>query len=58
MSASVLGTRENPIKMNCADIKNSNEKIDEFVIRVVQRKLGSQGNVLKETGGIKILHLW
>ena len=45
---SVLGTRENPIKLDCSEIKNSGEKIDECAVRVVQRKLGLQGKVLKD----------
>ena len=44
----VLGTRENPIKLGCADIKGSNDKIDECVIKIIQRKLGLKGQVFKD----------
>ena len=44
----VLGTRENPIEIGCADLRGSNEKIDECIIKIVQRKLGLQGQVFKD----------
>ena len=46
--ATVLGTRKNPIEIGCADLRGSNEKIDECIIRIVQRKLGLQGQVFKD----------
>ena len=44
----VLGTRANPITLNCADIKGSSDKIDECIIKVIQRKLGLQNKVFKD----------
>ena len=44
----VLGSRENPIKLDCSEIKNSDGKIDECVIKSIQRKLGLQGKVFKD----------
>ena len=42
------GTRANPITLNCADIKGSSDKIDECIIKVIQRKLGLQNKVFKD----------
>ena len=47
-AVAVLGTRKNPIKLSCADIKKNDDKIDECVIKVIQRKLGLQGKVFKD----------
>lgn len=44
----VLGTKKNPIQLGCAEIRGSGDKIDECVIRVVQRKIGLQGKVFKD----------
>jgi len=46
--ATVLGTRKNPIEIGCADLRGSNEKIDECIIKIVQRKLGLQSQVFKD----------
>ena len=46
--AAVLGTRENPIKLSCADIKGSNDKIDECVVKIIQRKNGLNQQVFKD----------
>ena len=44
----VLGTKENPIKIGCAEIRKSDDKIDECIIKAIQRKMGLQGKVFKD----------
>lgn len=44
----VLGTKKNPIQLGCAEIRGSGDKIDECVIKIVQRKLGLHGKVFKD----------
>ena len=43
----VLGSKENPIVIGCADISNTNDGIKECIIRAIQRKCGLN-NSLKE----------
>ena len=45
---SILGARKNPIELNCADVRGSSDKIDECVIKVIQRKIGLQIKVFKD----------
>jgi len=41
----VLGSKENPIVIGCADISNTNDEIRDCVIRAIQRKLGLNNKV-------------
>ena len=43
-----LGTKKNPIQLGCAEIRGSGDKIDECVIKAVQRKIGLQSKVFKD----------
>ena len=46
--AAVLGTRKNPIVIGCAEVRKSNEKIDECIINIIKRKFGLHGQVFKD----------
>jgi len=41
----VLGSKENPIVIGCADISNTKDEIKECIIRAIQRKLGLNNKV-------------
>lgn len=44
----ILGTKKNPIKLNCAEIRTNDDKIKECIIKIAQRKLGLQDKVFKD----------
>ena len=41
----MLGSKENPIVIGCADISNTNDEIRDCVIRAIQRKFGLNNKV-------------
>ena len=41
----MLGSKENPIVIGCADISNTNNEIRDCVIRAIQRKFGLNNKV-------------
>ena len=41
----VLGSKENPIVIGCADISYTNDEFRDCVIRAIQRKLGLNNKV-------------
>ena len=44
----VLGTKENPIKIGCAEVRKSGDKIGDCVIKAIQSKIGLDGKVFKD----------
>ena len=44
----VLGTKKNPIKIGCAEIRKSNDTIRDCVIKAIQNKVGLGGRVFKD----------
>ena len=44
----VLGTKENPIKIGCAEIRKSDDKIGDCVIKAIQNKVGLDGKIFRD----------